>query len=210
MKSEISFNPIANSSTDMSNNSDTAPLQRSDLRVLLHSGDEDLYSSNLTAVPPYDRPLTSTNLHDEEAQRHRITIREQYGAGIRLQENPPRSLMAGMQYGLATGDRPLSSDTAGGTAPDHHAYGRGGGFSGFASHQRWNTVRSSRSSFAQRDSIGNFDDMQWTIPIAVVPGKLLGLEISFLLLGPVGKVPARSHDTCQPTTDDHQILALKY
>jgi hypothetical protein len=53
MKSEITFNPIANSSTDMSNNSDTAPLQRSDLRVLLHSDDEDLYSSKLTAVPPY-------------------------------------------------------------------------------------------------------------------------------------------------------------
>jgi len=28
MKSKISFNPIANSSTDMSNNSDTGPPQR--------------------------------------------------------------------------------------------------------------------------------------------------------------------------------------
>jgi len=129
--------------------------------ALLHS-DEDLYSSNLTAAPPCDRPSTSSNLHDEGAQRPRITMREQHGAGIQLQENPPHSLTAGMRYGLATGDRPLSSNTATGTALGHHAYGRGGGFSGFASHQQWSTVRSGRSSFVrgtQRDGIGN-DDMQ--------------------------------------------------
>jgi len=64
MKSKISFNPIANSSTDMSNNSDTGPPQRRDLRVLLHPDDEDFYSTTLTAIPPYDRPSTSSN-HDE-------------------------------------------------------------------------------------------------------------------------------------------------
>jgi hypothetical protein len=111
MKSEFSFNPIANISTDMSNsNCNTGPLQRSDLVVPLHSDDEDPYSSNSTAAPPHDHP-----------------------------------------------------------------------------------------DFQQPE--------RWTVPIAILPGKSLGLEISFLVLGQ-DKVPARSHDTCQPTTDDHQFLAL--